>query len=87
MLDAGCCGLAGSFGYRSEHEPLSRQIGEEQWLPKVRSALGPGGETTSGSGGTTALLVDGFSCQMQLDQLSDLRSTALISMVRRALRC
>ena len=95
VLDAGCCGLAGSFGYRSEHEPLSRQIGQEQWLPKVRSALGPGGETTLGPGGETtlasgavpALLVDGFSCKMQLDQLSDLRSTALISIVRRSLRC
>jgi len=74
---------------------LSRQIGQEQWLPKVRSALGPGGETTLGPGGETtlasgavpALLVDGFSCKMQLDQLSDLRSTALISIVRRSLRC
>ncbi|HSW41144.1 MAG TPA: FAD-binding and (Fe-S)-binding domain-containing protein [Patescibacteria group bacterium] len=87
VLDAGCCGMAGSFGYRSEHEPLSRQIGLEQWLPRVRGALGPGGEETLGPGGATALLVDGVSCRMQLDQLSDLRSTTLISFVRRALRC
>ncbi len=87
MLDAGCCGLAGSFGYRAEHEALSRRIGEEQWLPKLRSALVQGGEATLGPGDATVLVVDGFSCQMQLDQLSDLRSTALVSLVRRALGC
>ena len=87
VLDAGCCGLAGSFGYRSEHEPLSRQIGEEQWLPRVRSALGEGRRASPGSGDVPALLVDGFSCTLQLDQLADLRSTTLISVVRQALRC
>lgn len=79
ILDAGCCGLAGSFGYRAEHEPLSRQIGEEQWLPKVRAAVGTGEEAT--------LVVDGFSCVMQLDQLSSLDSSPLVSVVRRALGC
>jgi FAD/FMN-containing dehydrogenase/Fe-S oxidoreductase len=77
ILDAGCCGLAGSFGYRAEHEPVSRQIGTEQWLPKVRAALGEGGG---------AFVVDGYSCVMQLGHLSELDSTALISLVRRALR-
>jgi len=78
ILDAGCCGLAGSFGYRSEHEPLSRRIGEEQWLPKVRAALDGTGEP---------LVVDGFSCVMQLEQLSDIEPVALISIVRRSLGC
>ncbi len=39
VLDAGCCGLAGSFGFDAHHEPVSRKIGEELWLPKVRAAL------------------------------------------------
>jgi Fe-S oxidoreductase len=77
MLDAGCCGLAGSFGYRAEHEPISRKIGEDQWLPKVRDAVA----RTDGR----PVVIDGFSCVMQLDQLSDLDSTALISVVREAL--
>lgn len=79
ILDAGCCGLAGSFAYRAEHEPLSRKIGEEQWLPKVRSML------VANEGAT--LVVDGFSCVMQLDQLSTLKSMPLISVVRRSLGC
>ena len=75
VLDAGCCGLAGSFGYSHEHEAISRRIGEEQWLPRVRKAVRPGDE----------LVVDGFSCTMQLSHLSELESTALVSLARRML--
>ena len=36
-LDAGCCGMAGSFGYAREHFEVSRQIGERRLLPAVRA--------------------------------------------------
>ena len=65
VLDAGCCGLAGSFGFRAEHEPLSRRIGEEQWLPKITSAIGD-----PESGGRVELLIDGFSCATQYTHLA-----------------
>jgi FAD/FMN-containing dehydrogenase/Fe-S oxidoreductase len=60
ILDAGCCGLAGSFGFDARHESVSRKIGEDIWLPKVAEALGasPG-----------YLVVDGFSCYTQLQHL------------------
>jgi Fe-S oxidoreductase len=35
-LDAGCCGMAGSFGYAREHFEISRQIGERRLLPAAR---------------------------------------------------
>jgi Fe-S oxidoreductase len=35
-LDAGCCGMAGSFGYAREHFDVSRAIGEQRLLPAVR---------------------------------------------------
>ncbi len=73
-LDAGCCGLAGSFGFDSEHEALSREIGD-QWVPKVRAALD----------GDARLVVDGFSCTMQLDHLGGPASEPLPSLVRRRL--
>ena len=59
-IDGGCCGLAGSFGFRAEHDALARQIGTEAWLPAVRAALDDGQAT---------LVADGFSCRMQLDDL------------------
>ncbi len=37
-LDAGCCGMAGSFGYAREHYDVSRAIGERKLFPAVRAA-------------------------------------------------
>lgn len=77
VLDAGCCGLAGSFGFRAEHEALSRRIGEETWLPAVHAALdraGPG----------RAVAIDGFSCATQAD-LGHLPLLPLLTTVRRLL--
>jgi FAD/FMN-containing dehydrogenase/Fe-S oxidoreductase len=36
-LDAGCCGMAGSFGYAREHYEVSRAIGERKLFPAVRN--------------------------------------------------
>jgi FAD/FMN-containing dehydrogenase/Fe-S oxidoreductase len=36
-LDAGCCGMAGSFGFEAEHYELSMQIGETRLFPALRS--------------------------------------------------
>jgi len=38
MVDSGCCGMAGSFGYEREHYEISMQIGELALFPAVRSA-------------------------------------------------
>jgi FAD/FMN-containing dehydrogenase/Fe-S oxidoreductase len=80
VLDAGCCGLAGSFGFNARHEPVSRTIGEDLWLPKLRAAL------AKGDGAPVQLVVDGFSCHTQLEHLaSGLLSqvTTLPALVRR----
>jgi Fe-S oxidoreductase len=37
-LDAGCCGMAGSFGYESEHYDVSLRVGEDRLFPAVRAA-------------------------------------------------
>jgi Fe-S oxidoreductase len=60
VLDAGCCGLAGSFGFSAAHEAMSRTIGTEQWLPKLRAAASP----------DTELVIDGFSCATQYAHLA-----------------
>ncbi len=36
-LEAGCCGMAGSFGYAREHYDVSRTIGERKLLPAART--------------------------------------------------
>jgi FAD/FMN-containing dehydrogenase/Fe-S oxidoreductase len=37
-LDAGCCGMAGSFGFESEHYDISLRVGEDRLFPAVRAA-------------------------------------------------
>jgi FAD/FMN-containing dehydrogenase/Fe-S oxidoreductase len=54
-LDAGCCGMAGSFGYEVEHYDISRQVGEERLLPAVRQA-----------GPEAVVAAPGFSCRLQI---------------------
>jgi Fe-S oxidoreductase len=54
-LDAGCCGMAGSFGYGREHYEVSRRIGERRLLPAARG-MGPG----------TVLAAAGVSCREQV---------------------
>jgi Fe-S oxidoreductase len=53
---AGCCGMAGSFGYEHEHYPLSMQIGEMRLFPEVRKS------STLGS----LVVAPGMSCRTQI---------------------
>jgi FAD/FMN-containing dehydrogenase/Fe-S oxidoreductase len=54
-LDAGCCGMAGSFGYAARHFDVSRAIGERKLLPAVRNRK-PG----------TVVVAAGTSCRHQV---------------------
>jgi Fe-S oxidoreductase len=62
-LDAGCCGMAGSFGYAREHFEVSRQIGERRLLPAVRAM-------TEGD----VLVAAGTSCRQQVADLAGVRA-------------
>lgn len=37
IMNTGCCGMAGSFGYEKEHYEVSMQVGEDTLFPKVRN--------------------------------------------------
>jgi Fe-S oxidoreductase len=62
-LDAGCCGMAGSFGYAKEHYALSQAIGERKLLPVARRL---------GSGDT--LVAAGTSCRHQVAHFAGVRA-------------
>ncbi|MBM3774486.1 MAG: FAD-binding protein [Acidobacteria bacterium] len=62
-LDAGCCGMAGSFGYAREHFEISRRIGERRLLPAARSKE-PG----------AVLVASGFSCRHQVADFTGVRA-------------
>jgi Fe-S oxidoreductase len=54
-LDAGCCGMAGSFGFEAEHYELSRQVGELRLLPALREEPAE-----------TVVAATGVSCRQQI---------------------
>jgi FAD/FMN-containing dehydrogenase/Fe-S oxidoreductase len=57
MTKAGCCGLAGSFGYHAgDQYDVSMRVGEQFLLPAVRAATPD-----------TLLVADGFSCRTQIE--------------------
>jgi Fe-S oxidoreductase len=56
LLDVGCCGMAGDFGFRKKTHAIARQIGERGFLPRVRGM------------GDAAFVADGFSCREQARQ-------------------
>jgi len=62
-LDAGCCGMAGSFGYAREHFDVSRQIGERRLLPAARRLAD--GEI---------LVAAGTSCRQQVADFTGVRA-------------
>ncbi|MDB9733015.1 FAD-binding oxidoreductase, partial [Polaribacter sp.] len=37
IINSGCCGMAGSFGYEKEHYDISMQVGEDTLFPKLRN--------------------------------------------------
>ncbi|MEM7008291.1 MAG: FAD-linked oxidase C-terminal domain-containing protein [Thermodesulfobacteriota bacterium] len=56
---AGCCGMAGSFGYESEHYEISKQIAEDRLLPAIRR-----------TSEDTIIAVSGVSCRHQIEDFS-----------------
>ena len=36
LMDTGCCGMAGTFGYEAEHYELSMKVGELKLFPALR---------------------------------------------------
>ena len=62
-LDAGCCGMAGSFGYMRDHYEVSRAIGERRLLPAARG-LAP----------DAVLVASGVSCRHQIADFTRTRA-------------
>ncbi|HEY7078017.1 MAG TPA: heterodisulfide reductase-related iron-sulfur binding cluster, partial [Solirubrobacteraceae bacterium] len=76
VLDDGCCGLAGSFGYEAgERYEVSVKAGEQALLPAVRAA-----------GADTLIVTDGFSCRSQIRHGTDRGALHLAQVVQLALR-
>jgi len=69
--DAGCCGMAGAFGYEVEHAGFSRIVASQRLLPRLeRISAG------------TCVVSNGFSCRHQIADLSDWRPMHVVEVIR-----
>jgi len=75
ILDAGCCGMAGSFGFEKDKYEISIKAGERVLLPTVRDAAKD-----------MLIIADGFSCREQIAQTTDRRALHLAQVLQMAMR-
>jgi Fe-S oxidoreductase len=76
ILDSGCCGMAGAFGFeKGEHYAVSIKCGERVLLPKTRAASS-----------TDLLITDGFSCHEQIRQQTGREALHLAEVLHLAMR-
>ncbi|MGH3519893.1 MAG: FAD-binding and (Fe-S)-binding domain-containing protein [Haloechinothrix sp.] len=74
LFDAGCCGLAGNFGFEREHYQTSKLVAEQGVLPAL-----------AGAPPDAAIIADGFSCRTQFEELAGVHSMHLAELLRDAL--
>ena len=73
--DAGCCGLAGSFGFERHKYELSMKIGEQALLPAIRSAAPD-----------ALVIANGFSCREQIRHGAQRHALHVAEVLMRAIR-
>jgi Fe-S oxidoreductase len=72
-IDAGCCGMAGSFGFEAEHYEISMSIGELRLFPAVRSEAED-----------TIIAATGVSCRQQIQHGTGRPARHPLEIVRQA---
>jgi len=75
IINSGCCGMAGSFGYEKEHYKLSMQIGEDTLFPKIRNTEEQ-----------IEIVAAGTSCRHQILDGTNRESHHPISILRQVLK-
>jgi Fe-S oxidoreductase len=75
-IQAGCCGMAGPFGFEADKYEVSKAIAQDGLLPAIESA-----------GPLTLIVADGFSCREQIAQLSDRQALHFAEVLARSCGC
>jgi Fe-S oxidoreductase/FAD/FMN-containing dehydrogenase len=70
-LDAGCCGMAGSFGFERDHYDISMRIGEQRLFPAVRGSP------------DAVVVATGVSCRQQIAHGTGREAVHPVSLLRR----
>jgi FAD/FMN-containing dehydrogenase/Fe-S oxidoreductase len=76
LIQAGCCGMAGPFGFEADKFEVSKIIANQGLLPAIQSASP-----------TTIVVADGFSCREQISQLSHAKALHFAEVLAPDCRC
>ena len=74
LIDSGCCGMAGSFGFETEHYEISQAMGELRLFPAIRAQP------------TTPIAVSGVSCRQQIAHFTNHQPHHIAEHLAEALR-
>ena len=69
-IDSGCCGMAGSFGYKSEHYDISMKAGERSLFPTIRA-----------SDQDAIVVSDGTSCRQQIQDGTGVKAIHIVELI------
>ncbi len=72
MADAGCCGMAGAYGYEKEHYEASRAAGERGLFPLIRAQA------------EAQVAVMGTSCRQQIQHFTGRPARHMVELLREA---
>jgi len=89
LLDTGCCGMAGTFGYEAEHYELSMKVGELKLFPQLRELRIENSELVGRKSKIEnrklEIVSTGAACRMQIKQGAGVDAEHSIVMVAKAL--
>src|SRR5581483_10726634 len=74
IMDSGCCGQAGSFGFEAGKYDFSMQIAHRAMVPKIEE-----------SESATLIVANGFSCQTQIVDATDRKPLHLAEVLQMGL--
>jgi Fe-S oxidoreductase len=87
LMDTGCCGMAGTFGYEAEHYELSMQVGELKLFPRLRELRSMSRELVERNSptqnGQPIVVASGAACRMQIQQGTGLEAAHPIALIAR----
>ncbi|MEP2935401.1 MAG: FAD-linked oxidase C-terminal domain-containing protein [Gilvibacter sp.] len=75
LINSGCCGMAGSFGYEKDHYEVSMQIGEQRLFKAVRKASNE-----------VVIAANGTSCRHQIEDGTSRKAMHPVTILLKALK-
>ncbi len=75
IINAGCCGMAGSFGYEKEHYEISMRIGGQRLFPAINKCAPE-----------VLISANGTSCRHQIKDGTQKQALHPVTILRQALR-